>query len=141
MKVFLDANVIIAVLNREYPLFTYAARILSLNGKNGIQLFTSPLCLAISFYFATKKSGEITAKKKISLLTDQINLTSIDSNTVKKAIANQKIHDVEDGMEYYSAVNEGCTVIITEDSEDFYFSSIRIEGCEEFLLKFSTGSA
>jgi predicted nucleic acid-binding protein len=60
MRVFIDANILVATLNREYPLFNWSARVLSLHGNHNIQLFTSPLCLAIAFYFATKKSGEVT---------------------------------------------------------------------------------
>lgn len=134
MKIFIDANVIVAVLNREYPLYTFAARLLSLNKKNGIELFTSPLCLAIAFYFSAKKSGESTAKMKIDLLSENIGLTSIDGKSVKEALKNPQIHDFEDGIEYYSAVREGCTYIITEDRDDFYFSSISVTGCEDFLL-------
>ena len=31
MKLFLDANVLVSVLNKEYPSFTYTSRILSLD--------------------------------------------------------------------------------------------------------------
>jgi len=133
MKVFIDANILIATLNKEYPLFTWSSRLLSLHGKSNIQLFTSPLCLAISFYFASKKSGEKQAKQKIDLLCQHIGITLIDENITRQAITNPKVHDFEDGMEYYSALNQKCDHIITENKEDFYFSEIKVLGCEEFL--------
>ena len=55
MKVFLDANVLVSVLNKEYPLFPHSARILSLADQLRYQLYTTPICLAIAFYFAEKK--------------------------------------------------------------------------------------
>ena len=133
MKVFIDANILIATLNKEYPLFTWSSRLLSLHGNNNVQLFTSPLCLAISFYFASKKSGEKQAKQKIDLLCQHIGITLIDENITRQAITNPKVHDFEDGMEYYSAINQKCDHIITENKEDFYFSEIKVLGCEEFL--------
>ena len=133
MKVFIDANILIATLNKEYPLFTWSSRLLSLHGKSNIQLFTSPLCLAISFYFASKKSGEKQAKQKIDLLCQHIGITLIDEKITRQAITNPKVHDFEDGMEYYSAINQKCDHIITENKEDFYFSEIKVLGCEEFL--------
>ena len=54
-RVFIDANVLVAVVNREYPIFSDAARVLSLADRSGYELFTSPVCLAIAFYFAEKK--------------------------------------------------------------------------------------
>ena len=135
MRLFLDANIIVATLNKEYPLFTWASRLLSLQGKHNIELFTSPLCLAIAFYFSSKKSGEKMAKEKIGLLLQHIGVTSMDVNTTSQAIENRMAHDFEDGMEYYSAIQHNCTYIITENQKDFFFSDIEVIGCEEFLLQ------
>jgi predicted nucleic acid-binding protein len=138
MRVFVDANILVATLNREYPLFNWSARILSLNSKHNIQLFTSPLCLAIAFYFATKKSGEAVAKKKIEVLCQNIGVTTVDQEISKKALSNQKIRDFEDGLQYYSAIHSNCDCIITEDQHDFYFSEIEVSGCEAFLKKLAS---
>lgn len=135
MRVFVDANILVAVLNKEYPIFSNAARILSLNGKNNIQVFTSPLCLAIAFYFSTKKSGQILAKKKIELLCSNIDITTIQEELTIKAIQNPKIHDFEDGLEYYSALNHSCDYIVTEDLDDFYFSEIEVVNSDKFILE------
>ncbi len=139
MRVFIDANILVATLNREYPLFNWSARVLSLHGTHNIQLFTSPLCLAIAFYFATKKSGEATAKKKIEMLCMNIGITTVNQEITGKAIKNQKIKDFEDGLQYYSALNQKCDIIITEDQHDFYFSEIEVLGCEIFLKRLSAG--
>ena len=132
-KIFLDANILVAVLNKEYPLFPDAAKILSLSNNQNIQVFTSPICLAIAYYFAEKKSGCVLAKKKIELLLDHIFITTVDQNVVCQTLQNSKIHDVEDGMEYYSAIESGCSFIITEDRDDFYFSEIVVFNCKSFL--------
>jgi len=133
MKIFLDANVLVAVLNKEYPLFTYASRILSLSDSKRFQLFTSPICLAIAFYFAEKKTGTMVAGKKIAVLVSHLKIAPVSRDAVLKTIANKQISDFEDGLEYYSAVDSGCEVIITEDKGDFYFSGIEVVGCREFV--------
>ena len=65
MRTFLDANILVSVSNKEYPLFRYTSRILSLTDQKGFHLYTSPICLAIAFYFAEKKSGAKNAKNKL----------------------------------------------------------------------------
>lgn len=135
MKVFVDATILITVLNKEYPLFSSAARILSLNGKKNIRIFTSPLCLAISFYFSSKKSGEALAKRKIGLLCRNLEITTMNEKLSLDAIQNVKVHDFEDGLEYYSALHHSCNYIVTEDAEDFYFSEIPVKNCEQFLFE------
>lgn len=132
MNIFVDANILVSVLNKEYPLFTYTSRILSLAGHNKYKVFTSPLCLGIAFYFAEKKCKE-TARKKLDLLIEHLSITTIDEKIVQQVKFNKAIHDFEDGMEYYSAIRSKCTCIITQDTSDFYFSEIEISDAENFI--------
>lgn len=136
MKIFLDTNILVSVLNKEYPLFTTTSRILSLTDKKGFTLYTSPVCLAIAFYFAEKKFKSIMAKNKIQLLCEHIIITAINENIVFKTLQTSAINDFEDGLEYYSAVENKCDCIITEDIDDFYFSKIEVLRSEEFFKKY-----
>jgi predicted nucleic acid-binding protein len=136
VKIFLDANILISVLNKEYPLFTSTSRILSLADKNNFTLYTSPVCLAIAFYFAEKKFKSVKAKSKIEILCEHIQITSVSKSTVVKTIQTSAIKDFEDGLEYYSAEESKCNCIITEDVDDFYFSKIEVLNSEDFLRKY-----
>ena len=135
MRLFVDANVLVAVLNKEYPTFTYAARVLSLADNPAYEVWTSPVCLAIAFYFSEKKSGAKLAKYKVKLLCEKIRIASTDHRVVFHTLENTKVLDFEDGIEYYSAVDANCTHIITEDLDDFYFSKIPVSTCEDFLMQ------
>jgi len=135
MKVFLDANIIVSVLNKEFPLFNHTARILSLAGQSDFQFYTSPICLAIAFHFASKKVSQAKAKEKISLLCQHIKIADADQNGVEKALANKKVHDLEDGFEYYAVDRVDCQVILTEDKKDFYFSEIEVLNSSEFIAQ------
>ncbi|MES1216349.1 MAG: PIN domain-containing protein [Bacteroidota bacterium] len=136
MRVFLDANILVAVINKEYPLFTYASRIMSLADNSQYEVFTSPLCLAIAFYFAEKKHRTKAAKQKIKLLAENISITDITEDCVQKSLQNIAINDFEDGLEYYAAVGSKCRCIITEDVKDFYFSDIEVLTSESFFNKY-----
>ena len=136
MKLFLDANILVSVLNKEYPLFTYSARILSLYDNRNYAVYTSPICLAIAFYFAEKKFGAKLAKQKIGLLANNIHITDVGKETVVLALENKKINDFEDGLEYYSAMKSKCDIIITEDVKDFYFSAAEVICAKDFMEKY-----
>ncbi len=136
MKIFLDANILVAVLNKEYPVYTYAARIMSLADNSRYKVYTSPLCLAIAFYFAEKKSSRTKAKEKIRVLSSHIEIAGTDANSVIQTISNKKINDFEDGLEYYSALAAKCEVIITEDTNDFYFSDIDVQTSSGFFERY-----
>ncbi len=136
MRIFLDANILVSVLNKEYPLFTYTSRIVSLADKSKFTIFTSPVCLAIAFYFAEKKSKSVMAKKKIAVLCEHIQIGAVNKNTVLQTLRNPAVNDFEDGLEYYSAIENKCDCIITEDTDDFYFSKIEVLRSEDFFKKY-----
>ncbi len=136
MRIFLDANILVSVLNKEYPLFTYSARILSLMDNKRFTVYTSPVCMAIAFYFAEKKHGTAMAKQKMGFLADNIQITDVGKETVRLALADKKVHDFEDGIEYYSALKSKCDVIITEDINDYYFSAIEVLRSKDFMEKY-----
>ena len=136
MKIFIDANILVSVLNHEYPLFNYSSRILSLADTPNYQIFTSPICLAIAFYFSEKKSGRKLAKKKLEVLCKKVKSTLVNQEIVQSAIHNPKILDFEDGLEYYSAIHSGCDLILTEDKTDFYFSELPVLNSTEFIRQY-----
>jgi predicted nucleic acid-binding protein len=135
MKIFLDANILVSVLNKEYPLFTYTSRILSLADNKKFTLFTSPICLAIAFYFAEKKYKSASAKKRIQILCQHISISQVNKSVVLQSLQNPAINDFEEGLEYYAAVESKCDYIITEDIHDFYFSKIQVLRSEDFFEK------
>lgn len=134
MQVLLDANVLVSVLNKEYPVFTYSSRLLSLSDQNRFQFFVTPLSLSIAAYFSAKKSGNASAKSKIKLLSDHLSIAIVNEQCVKQALSNKAVEDFEDGMQYYAALYARCDCIVTENKQDYYFSDIEITSSEEFLF-------
>jgi predicted nucleic acid-binding protein len=132
MKIFADANILVTVINKEYPLFTYASRILSLADQPRFQVFTSPVCLAIAFYFAEKKYRSSAAKEKIRLLSEHIHIAEVSTSAVRSALTDPAVNDMEDGFEYYAALEAGCDCILTENKKDFYFSKLEVLSCLDF---------
>ena len=133
MKIFLDANILVSVLNKEYPLFTYTARIVSLADNKKFTICTSPVCLAIGFYFAEKDCGKKMAKQKIDLLASKLTILNLGEKEVIQALTNKMVDDFEDGMQYYAALANKCMLIITEDINDFYFSKIEVLKAKDFI--------
>ncbi|MFZ6001402.1 MAG: type II toxin-antitoxin system VapC family toxin [Bacteroidota bacterium] len=136
MRIFLDANILISVLNKEYPLFTYSSRILSLVDSKHFEVYTSPLCLAIAFYFAEKKSGTRVAKQKIALLASKIEIAENTREGVANTVGNQRINDFEDGLQHYAAEEAKCKCIVTENIDDFHFASIEVLTSQDFFTKY-----
>ena len=136
MRFFLDANILISILNKEYPYYAYTARILSLADYKKNILVTTSIALAIAFYFAEKKHGRILAKSKIGILIQNIDIADCGKNETVLAMQNKMVHDFEDGLQYYAALHSKCNCIITNDVSDFYFSELEVLDPERFFRKY-----
>ncbi len=134
-RLFLDANILVTVLCNEYPRFSACARVLSLADDKRFEVYTSPLCLAIGAYFAEKKSGKKLARKKIALLAQKLKVTTMGPKAVERALADARITDIEDGFQYFSAIDAGCAAIVTYDTRDWKFASVDVQAPEDFLQK------
>jgi predicted nucleic acid-binding protein len=111
--------------------------VLSLTDDKRFEVYTSPLCLAIGAYFAEKKNGKRMARKKIALLAEKLEITTMGPKAVERTMADARISDIEDGLQYFSAVDAGCTCIVTYDKRDWKFASVEVLAPEDFLLKYA----
>jgi predicted nucleic acid-binding protein len=133
MRIFLDANVLVSVLNREYPHYDACARCLSLADKSGFNFVVSSLSLGIVFYFSEKKSGRKEARRKIELLLQRLSVAPCGEDEVRAAMLEKKADDFEDALQFHSAKALASDFIISNNPSDYHFSSIRVRRPEEFL--------
>lgn len=134
---FLDANVLVTVLCNEYPRFGACARVLSLADDKRFEVYTSSLCLAIGAFYAGKKSGSKAARDKIALLASKLKVTTIGAAAVEWTLARPGIIDIEDGFQYHSAKDAGCTTIVTYDKRGWKFAEMEVMDPGAYLLRYA----
>lgn len=135
MNVFLDANVLVSILTKEHHTFVYTSLIVS-QKPTQFRLITSSVCIAIAYYFTCKKFKKVEAKRILSILCKHLNICDSGAEEVAKTLLNRSINDVEDGIQYYSAIKAECTCIVTEDLNDYYFSEVEILSSQAFFDKY-----
>lgn len=133
MKIFIDANILVAVINKEYPLFNSAARVLSWATASKHQLQVTTISLAITSYFSEKKHGAKSSKKRMAILAEHFTIIDCGANATMLALNDQLVEDFEDGLQYYAAVDAKADYIVTENVRDYYFSKVEVLTAADFL--------
>ena len=134
MKIFLDANIIIDLLdkpNYEHELATEVVRIIRLIKQ---PIFISPTTFAIAYYiFSKRNKGK--ANVRIILLSFFKFFTFTSENAaVMKNVLSSNFIDLEDALQYYSALDSGVQLIITKNKKDFIQSkNIKVLHPSEFI--------
>ena len=120
-KIFLDANILIDILDDKRPTSMQSARIFELlvRGVENFTLFTSCDLLTTVYYFIRKPLGQEMALEKIKKLNHIIKVIEFGNIEVNEAIElmerNKKYSDLEDTIQYVMARREKCDYIITND--------------------------
>ena len=112
-KVFLDVNIVLDLtLKREA--YAEAEQIFEriINGR--IQGYITPAVVHMAGYWLTKYYGASQAKKLLLLLLADVKVIDI-SHEITIAALNSKINDIEDALQYYTAIHHKLDCFISRD--------------------------
>ena len=135
-RVFFDTNIVIDLLLARLEWCRTSSSIFDLATDGKIELYCSTLTLGTASFYLEK--NHFTRDEIVMKLLNFVSvcmLTSVDVNVAKSAL-NSSFKDIEDAMQYFSALREGCDVIITRNKKDFAESKIQVLEPQEFLDKF-----
>ena len=135
-KLLIDTNIVIDLLAKRDPGYTDAAQIFSLGDKKQIQLSVSALTIANTNYLLLKLKPHNEVKsilRKFKLLVDVL---SLDDKIINLALNDKDFKDFEDGLQYFSAIENDQDIIITRNLKDFKNSKIPSMTAEQFLKSY-----
>lgn len=137
IELFVDSDIILDLLAQREPHYIHAARLFTLIDQNKVVAYTSPLIFANLHYLLKKQSSNLLALKNLRKLKTLINILSIDEKVIEQSL-NSEFNDFEDAIQYFTAVNNGITLIITRNKTDYKRSKIDVLTAEEFLKSLGT---
>ena len=112
-KVFIDANIILDLtLKREHH--PEAMQIFELAIAGNIVLFISPSITHIVGYWLTKTYGVTKAKEILLTLLTDVRVIDMPHENVVAAL-HSKIKDIEDALQYYTAIHHKLDYFVTRD--------------------------
>jgi predicted nucleic acid-binding protein len=127
MKLFLDTNVYIDFLLVRKPFDREAISIISRAADGNVDVAISAITAVTADYICVercKMPRQLMTMKAIGL-KDVVNVLSVDSCDVWDAYI-YKWNDMEDGVQHYCALRNGCDYIVTRNPKDFVNSEIPV---------------
>lgn len=132
-KLFVDTDVILDLLGQRIPHFHFSAVLFTFAEMKKLELYTSPLILANTFYILRKQLGNDEAKKALRKLRILMHIIDSSEAVVDKAL-NSDFSDFEDAIQYYTALEHGISVILTRNLRDYKNASVIVQTPEAFLV-------
>lgn len=125
-RVLLDTNIIIDLLAKREPFDQDARRLFSFADKEKVSLFTSALSIANLSYVLLRKKKAEEAKQILRKLKLLVGILSLDEKVISLALNDNEFKDFEDGLQYYSALENNIEIIVTRNLKDFENSEIPV---------------
>jgi predicted nucleic acid-binding protein len=132
-KLLIDTNIVIDLLAKREPYYPGSAGLFSLADKKKVKLSVSSLTFANTNYTLLKAKKPVEAKsilRKFKLLVDVLPL---DDKIIGLALNDTDFEDFEDGLQYFSAIENNQDVIITRNLTDFKKSIIPVMTADQYL--------
>jgi predicted nucleic acid-binding protein len=131
-RIFIDTNIMLDLLGERIPFYEEAAQLATQADLKKIVLVVSPISFATVNYFLVKFQNALIAKEKLRKFKIICEVYALHDSIIDKAL-NSNFNDFEDALQYYSAVDAGCEIIITRNGKDFKNSLLPVMTANEYL--------
>ena len=132
-KLFVDTNIVIDLLSRRELYYDEAATLFSLSDKNQVELSVSSLTIANTSYVLLRQMDSIKAKSILRKLRLIVKILPLDDKIVGLALNDETFSDFEDGLQYFTAIENGQETIITRNLKDFKNSKLPTITAKQFI--------
>jgi predicted nucleic acid-binding protein len=131
-KILLDTNIIIDFLGERKCFYDPAAKIITLADKKKIKIYVSAVSMATAYYVLAKYENKKAALEKVRKFKVLCEISSMNNKVFEKAL-NAPFDDFEDALQYFSAVEDNCDLIVTRNEKDYKTALIPVMNPENYL--------
>ncbi|WP_088654479.1 type II toxin-antitoxin system VapC family toxin [Geofilum rhodophaeum] len=132
-KLFVDTNIVIDLLSRREPFFEEAAELFSLADKKQVELSVSSLTIANTSYALLRQMDSNKAKLVLRKLRLILKVLPLDDKIIGLALNDETFSDFEDGLQYFTAIEDDQELIITRNLKDFKNSKLPTMTAKQFI--------
>ena len=138
-KILIDTNIVIDLLSKRKDFYDDAADLFSQADKKELNLTISSLTFANTNYILTKLKSAKEAREILRKFKVLVELLNLDDKITELALSDESFPDFEDGLQYYSAIENDVDIIITRNKKDFKNSKLPVLTAKEYLARNASG--
>lgn len=131
-KIFADTDIILDLLAQREPFYNASAKLFSSADKGEIKIYVSSLCFSNIYYLLSKQYNADQAKKKLLKFKALVTVLSVTDKIIDLSLSSD-FKDFEDGIQYYTAIENNIKILLTRNLKDFKVAEIPIMTAEQFV--------
>ncbi|PID94088.1 MAG: PIN domain nuclease [Bacteroidetes bacterium] len=134
-RILVDTNIVIDLLAQRKEFYDEASALFSLSDKKEINLTISSLTFASTNYILSKQKSPKRAREILRKFKVLVEILNLNDKIIELALSDELFLDFEDGLQYYSAIENNVDMILTRNKKDFKNAKIPVLTAREYLSK------
>ena len=133
-KLFLDSDILLDLFFDRKPFSQFSEKLFDIDLKGKFTLYTSSLVVANLHYIISRQHDKNFAKNCLKVILKHIVILPLKSEAIEHAL-NGDYKDFEDCVQYFIAVQNECTAILSRNLKDYKNSSIPVLTAESYFKR------
>lgn len=133
-SLFVDTNIIIDLFAKRQGFYESASVLFSNADKGEVELLISALTFANTNYILSKLKSAKKAREILRKFKVLVRIVSSNDKIIDLALSDSGFPDLEDGLQYYTALEHHAEIIITRNKKDFKASSLPVMNAMDYLV-------
>jgi predicted nucleic acid-binding protein len=134
-KLFIDTNIVLDLLGKREPFYDAAAKLFSLADRGKVKLYISSLTVANTNYVLSKLKSKKEARVILLKFKILVVVLELNDKIIELSLNDDDFKDFEDGLQYYTALENEAEIIITRNLKDFKASKVPVMTASQYLKK------
>ena len=109
------------------------ARLLTLSDKGKLSIYVSSLSFSNLNYLLSRQYSQKDARRILNKFKVLVNVLGVDDKIIGLSL-NSEFKDFEDAIQYYTAIENNISTLITRNLKDYKYAQIAVITAEDFLL-------
>lgn len=131
MRLFLDTNIVIDLLDKREPYYKDAVRLFTMAYNKQVELVVAPISYTTASYLL-RHHGSEGVRNLLANFRQLSSVATTDERVIDDSIASL-FADFEDAVQYYTALKVKADVIITRNVDDFALAKLPVMTAAEYL--------
>jgi hypothetical protein len=131
-KVFADCDIVLDVLAGRNPFYGAAAALFSLADKRELEICVSALSFSNIHYILCREMPVSRSRRYLAKLKILVTVLPVTEKTIESALFSE-FKDFEDGIQYFTAVENDAKLILTRNLKDYKSAEIPVMTAEQFI--------
>jgi len=131
-RILVDTNIVLDLLGKRLNFYREAQRLFTLSDKKQVKLYISALTFADTYYILSQQMKIHNVRKILRKFKVLIEILPVDDKIIELALESD-FKDFEDAIQYYTAIENDISIIVTRNLKDFKPAKIIVLTAKQYV--------